>query len=117
MPRFKTGRHANAGIPSGCPAIVRGEILFGISRLPHGKRRAELEATADFFLEAFQCEPVPKRAADLYADLKMLRQQRGLGLDENDLWIAATAKALSAVLVSRDNDFAEIDDLQVVNLA
>jgi predicted nucleic acid-binding protein len=39
--------------------IVHGEIIFGISRLPDGKRRQELEETAGKFLESFPCEPVP----------------------------------------------------------
>jgi predicted nucleic acid-binding protein len=46
----------------------------------------------------------------------LARQQRGLTLDENDLWVAATALALGATLVSRDNDFAGIDGLAVVAL-
>jgi hypothetical protein len=40
-----------------------------------------------------------------YSQIKATRQRQGLGLDENDLWIAATAKALGAVLVSSDRDF------------
>jgi predicted nucleic acid-binding protein len=28
--------------------VIRGEILFGISRLPQGRRRTELEQTAPF---------------------------------------------------------------------
>jgi predicted nucleic acid-binding protein len=43
--------------------IVRGEILFGISRLPEGRRRAELEQMGRQFLDAFQCEPIPEKAA------------------------------------------------------
>lgn len=97
-------------------AIVRGEILFGISRLPEGRRRAELEQTGHQFLTAFHCEPVPERAGDFYAAIKLARQRRGLALDENDLWVAATALALDAALVSRDRDFAQIDDLSVVAL-
>jgi predicted nucleic acid-binding protein len=94
--------------------IVRGEILFGISRLPAGKRRAELEETSRQFLDAFLCEPVPERAGDFYASIKLARQTQGLALDENDLWVAATALALNAALVSRDQDFARIDGLAVV---
>jgi predicted nucleic acid-binding protein len=59
---------------------------------------------------------VPERAGDFYAAVKLARQQRGLALDENDLWIAAAAFALGAALVSRDRDFAGIDGLFVVAL-
>jgi len=97
--------------------IVRGEILFGISKLAQGKRRTELEETGRRFLEAIHCESVPEPAGDIYAALKSGREQRGLALDENDLWVAATALALGAGLVSRDSDFAGIDGLSVVKLA
>ena len=96
--------------------IVRGEVLFGIAKLPEGRRRAELEETGHQFLAAMLCEPVPERAGDYYAGVKIARQQRGLALDENDLWVAATALALGATLVSRDSDFAGIDGLSVVAL-
>ena len=96
--------------------IVRGELLFGIAQLPEGKRRAELEETGHQFLAVFPCKPVPERAGDLYATIKVARQQRGLALDENDLWVAATALALGATLVSRDADFAAIESLSVVAL-
>jgi predicted nucleic acid-binding protein len=96
--------------------IVRGEILFGITRLPPGKRRTELEETGRQFLDAMRCEPVPERAGDFYAAVKLVRQQRGLTMDENDLWVAATALALGATLVSRDADFGGIDGLRVVAL-
>jgi predicted nucleic acid-binding protein len=96
--------------------IVRGEILFGIARLPPGRRRTELEETGGQFLATVRCEPVPERAGDFYAAVKLARQQRGLTLDENDLWVAATALALGAALVTRDSDFAGIDGLRVVAL-
>jgi predicted nucleic acid-binding protein len=37
-------------------------------------------------------------------------------MDENDLWVAATALALGATLVSRDRDFEGVDGLRVVSL-
>ena len=94
--------------------IVRGEVLFGISRLPEGKRRAELEQAGRQFLDVFQCEPIPQRAGDFYAAIKLARSSRGLSLDENDLWIAATALSLGATLVTRDKDFTGIEGLTVV---
>ncbi len=106
-----------AGLDSGdrlvtC-TIVRGEILYGINKLPESKRRAELEQTGHRFLAFLGCEPVPERAGDFYAAIKRTRQQQGLPLDENDLWIAATALSLDATLVSRDSDFAGIEGLAV----
>jgi predicted nucleic acid-binding protein len=38
-----------------------------------------------------------------------------LSLDENDLWIAATAIALGATLVTRDADFASVESLSIVS--
>ena len=73
-----------------------------------------LVETGRQFLAALRCEPVPERAGDFYAAVKLDRQQRGLTLDENDLWIAATALALGAALVSRDSDFKGIDGLPVI---
>jgi predicted nucleic acid-binding protein len=36
-------------------------------------------------------------------------------MDDNDLWIAATALHLGAILVSRDKMFAYVPGLQVVD--
>lgn len=94
--------------------IVRGEILFGIQRLQPGKRRQDLERKAQQLFGAVSCEPIPERAADFYAMIKIARQNDGLALDEADLWIAATALALDATLVTRDSDFARIGGLTVI---
>jgi predicted nucleic acid-binding protein len=96
--------------------VVRGEILFGTARLPPGRRRSELEESGRQFLAAVPCEPIPERAGDFYATLKLARQQRGFTLDENDLWVAATALALGASPVSRDSDFRLIAGLAVIAL-
>ncbi len=95
-----------------CP-IVRGEILFGIEKLPEGRRRQELAGLATSVLADIPCESVPEAAGDAYSQIKATRKRQGLTLDENDLWVAATAKALGAVLVSNDGDFARIDGLAV----
>jgi predicted nucleic acid-binding protein len=94
-------------------SVVRGEICYGIERLPQGRRRQELEAKATKLFAILPCQPVPEAAGDHYATVKLTRERRGLALDENDLWIAATALALGAVLISRDSDFQQIDGLTV----
>jgi tRNA(fMet)-specific endonuclease VapC len=93
-----------------CP-IVRGEILHGISRLADGQRRQDLSDKAAKLFAVIPCYPISEAASDHYADIKSARQKKGLALDENDLWIAASARALGAVLLSRDSDFQQIDGL------
>jgi tRNA(fMet)-specific endonuclease VapC len=72
-----------------------------------------LEHQAAPLFATIPCESIPEAAGDYYAKIKLARQQKGLMLDENDLWIAATALALNAVLISRDSDFQKIEGLTV----
>jgi len=74
-------------------SVVRGEIRYGIERLSPSQRRQELDVKAAKLFAILPCEAVPAAAGDSYARLKVTRQQKGLTLDENDLWIAATALA------------------------
>ena len=94
--------------------MVRGEILFGLERLAPGRRRAELEEKAAKLFAVLPCGPIPPVAGDRYAKVKISQQRRGLPLDENDLWIAATTLAMGATLVSRDSDFQAVEGLAVV---
>lgn len=96
-----------------CPT-VRGELLHGIARLPLGRRRKDLEYAAKVAFGRIPCVPAPCSAADVYASVKLAAQQRGRVMDENDLWVAATALALGATLVSRDSDFSGIEGLAVM---
>jgi predicted nucleic acid-binding protein len=95
--------------------IVRGEILYGIRKLPTSRRRDELLGQAAPLFDALPCEAVPEGAAEHYADVKIARERVGLVLDENDLWMAATVLAIGAVLVTRDRDFQRIGGLIVQN--
>lgn len=94
-------------------SIVRGEVLFGIERLPFGQRRERIKAKAGIAFASIFCEPVPPTAAEAYARVKSKRLAAGLALGDNELWIAATAIALGATLVTRDTDFKGIDDLAI----
>ena len=93
--------------------IVRGEIMYGLHRLPQGRRRSNLETEATYLFSAMVCVAVPEIAADSYAVAKATAQRAGMSLDENDLWIAATALSLGAVLVTMDSDFQRVGRLTV----
>lgn len=93
--------------------VVRGEILHGLGRLPESQRRDDLTVKAARLFDTIPCLSIAESVADHYAEIKLARQRKGLALDENDLWIAATARQSSATLVSRDSDFQRIDGLKV----
>ena len=93
-----------------CP-IVRGEILFGIERLVSGHKRQSLENQANNLFSGLIYDPIPEQAGDFYARIKRAAQKQGISLDECDLWIAATALALDAVLVTSDSDFHRVQGL------
>ena len=87
-----------------CP-IVKGEILFGIARLPAGKRKQDLQQKANGLFAAIPCDPIPESVSEAYAQIKVAAEQRGTSLGECDLWIAATALTLNAILVTSDSDY------------
>ena len=93
--------------PFTCP-IVKGEILFGIFRLPEGKRRRDLQQKANEAFSVVPCDPMPENVEETYAQIKVAAEQQGTRLNECDLWIAATALALDAILVTSDSDFQRI---------
>jgi predicted nucleic acid-binding protein len=51
------------------------------------------------------------------ARLKALEpdDRKGLTLDENDLWLPATASSLEVTLVTRDGDFGGIEGLKITD--
>ena len=90
-----------------CP-IVKGEIMFGIVRLPDGKRRQDLQKRANELFATVPCDPIPNTVGEVYAEIKIASQEQGTSLGECDLWIAATALALDAILVASDSDYERI---------
>ena len=93
--------------------ITRGEVLYGLERLDHGKRRRNLEAEATHLFTQMECLSVPEAAGDQYAHIKRETERKGTSLDENDLWIAATTQYLGAFLITMDSDFQRVSSLQV----
>jgi predicted nucleic acid-binding protein len=100
--RMMTVAIANSVVTS---AIVLGELLFGLQRMPLGKRRDRIEQRASELFARLNCEPVAAAVADCYAAIKVIRERSGKRMEENDLWIAASALSLGATLVSRDMDY------------
>ena len=97
--------------------IVRGEILYGLERMPNGHRRRENERAAAELFEMLPCDDLSEAVAEVYARIKFEAERRGTRLGENDLWIAATALARGATLVTSDTDFQRVHGLSTQDWA
>ncbi len=93
--------------------VVWGEIRYGLERLPAGKKRTDLEARAQPIQGALPGEPVTLQVGEEYGRLKASLDRMGANLQDNDVWIAATARTQGAILVTRDQSFKQIPGLQV----
>src|SRR5262245_55106350 len=71
--------------------VVVGEIQYGLGRITAGKKRVDLEARVLQILAAIVIDPVTEPIAQTYGQLKGQLISQGLNLDDNDLWIAASA--------------------------
>ncbi len=91
--------------------IVRGEILYGLERMPPGRRRRENERAAAELFDVLPCDGIPEGVADTYARVKYDAERAGTSLGENDLWIAATALDQGATVVTSDGDFGRVHGL------
>ncbi len=108
--KARIGKHTD---PIATSVVVVGEIRYGLDRLPVGKKRADLEARARSLLAALHIEPVTEQIANDYGQLKASLESKGLNLDDNDLWIAATAITHGYLLVTRDHIFSRVPGLHV----
>ena len=91
--------------------VTRGEIRFGLDRLPLGKKRTDLESRARTTFLKTPIEPITESISVEYGRLKALLEAQGLNLGDNDLWIAATALLLNYTVVTRDSIFTRIPGL------
>jgi toxin FitB len=87
--------------------INQAEILFGISALPEGRRRAALAAAATaMFAEDFadRILPFEAAAAARYPEIVLARRRAGKPIEKFDALIAVTALAAGACIATRDID-------------
>lgn len=94
-------------------AVVRGELLLGaeLSADPQTTREDVMR-----FLQPFEIAPVDADVAQHYALVRAALEGRGEVIGPNDLWIAATALAWGATLVTGNaREFRRVPRLHVEN--
>jgi predicted nucleic acid-binding protein len=99
-------------------AITAAELLYGVARLPDGRRKAELAAAVDGLLnDDFQGRVLSfgEPAARRYADIVSHRERLGRPIGVADAQIAAICRAVDATLATRNTDDFEETGIELVN--
>jgi len=92
------------------PATVAGELFYGAYKSSRAQENLKLFTD---FLSQYAILPVDSEVAKAYGEIKAQLVQKGMPIPENDIWIAATAKAHQLTLLTFDSHFSNIEGLQI----
>ena len=95
--------------------ITIGELRAGVLAAPDVATRDRRLGTLTAAL-ALDPLPVDETVAAAWARLRVELRGRGLRMPVNDSWIAATAIALGAAVVTHDDDYVELPGLVVIRV-
>lgn len=95
--------------------ITYGELLYGVMKSPE---RKSSEAKLRELMSLLAVLPLPEKAADTYGEIRAELAAKGTPIGNNDLWIAAHAKASGLILVTNnEREFKRVKGLKVQNWA
>jgi tRNA(fMet)-specific endonuclease VapC len=93
--------------------ITWGELLYGAEKSTQRKKALELLAEFKTFVPVL---PIPETAGDAYGTIRASLESQGRPIGNNDLWIAAHAKAAGLTIVTNnEREFRRIAGLKVQN--
>jgi predicted nucleic acid-binding protein len=95
--------------------ITLGELRSGVLAAVDVETRDRRLAT---WSEALALDPLPvdQPVAEAWARLRVLLRDTGKRMPVNDSWIAATAMSLGVPVVTQDEDYVEVDGLEVIRV-
>jgi predicted nucleic acid-binding protein len=99
-------------------AVTVGEVLYGIARLPEGKRKSDLRSAADETFDVDFIERVrafDKAAAEHYSHVVSQRERSGRPISMADGLIASICLSYSASLATRNIADFEGVGLELIN--
>jgi tRNA(fMet)-specific endonuclease VapC len=93
--------------------ITWGELLYGAQK--SRQRKTALQVLEEF-KTLVPVLPVPENAGKTYGAIRSLLESRGEPIGNNDLWIAAHAKAAALTLVTNnEREFKRVPGLKIRN--
>ena len=90
---------------------LRAGVLLAADLAARDRRLATLAAVL-----AFDPLPIDAVVADAWARLRAMLRHAGRAMPGNDSWIAATALAMGVPVVTQDDDYAVVSDLEVIRV-
>ena len=109
LARFKKLAPGDAAIS----VITWGELLYGAEKSKQRKKALELLAEFKTFVPVL---PIPETAGNTYGIIRASLESQGQPIGNNDLWIAAHAKAEGLTIVTNnEQEFRRIAGLKVQN--
>jgi tRNA(fMet)-specific endonuclease VapC len=107
--RFQKLEPGDAGIS----VITWGELLYGAEKSKQRKKVLQLLAEFKSFVPVL---PIPETAGNTYGIIRASLESHGQLIGNNDLWIAAHAKAADLTIVTNnEREFRRIPGLKVQN--
>lgn len=95
--------------------VTTGEFFYGVSHAPVSKLR---DQRARRLLEFFGVLPITAEVAPVYGKIRADLRAKGTPIGPNDLWLAAQAKALGLIMVTRNSrEFKRVTGLKVEDWA
>lgn len=95
--------------------ITWGELRHGAER---STRRESVVESLDEFAALVSVEPLPKAAGQEYGAIRAALEASGTPIGNNDLWIAAHARAAGLTLITNnESELKRIQDLKIENWA
>lgn len=91
-------------------AVTAGELFYGAQK---SSRVNENMALFKSFLSEYKMIEINESVSNAYGEIKAGLVKQGINIPENDIWIAATALCYNLTLVSYDEHFKHVKNLNV----
>ena len=109
LARFQKLNHGDAAIS----VITWGELLYGAEKSKQRKKVLQLLAEFKSFVPVL---PIPENTGNTYGVIRASLESKGIPIGNNDLWIAAHAKAATLTLVTNnEREFQRVPGLKIQN--
>ena len=111
LTRFQKLKPGDAAIS----VVTWGELLYGAEKSKQKKKALQMFEEFKTFVPVL---PIPEAAGNAYGIIRASLDSKGTPIGNNDLWIAAHAKAADLTIVTNnEREFQRIPGLKIQNWA